>query len=128
MPWIQNVSMQDVRNAHHYDPGPRGVLIQIVDPDMSHPTAKYGFSEVYRFKFLDIEDESPLAISKEQAERLVRILKDALQKNQNVVVHCVAGICRSGAVVEVGIQLGFEDPKIYRQPNLRVKHLCMEKL
>jgi len=128
MPWIQNVSMQDVRNAYHFDPGTRSVLIQIVDPDMEHPTAKWDFSEVYRFKFLDIEEDSPLAITNEQAERLVRILKDALQKNQNVVVHCVAGICRSGAVVEVGIQLGFQDTETYRQPNLRVKHLCMEKL
>jgi predicted protein tyrosine phosphatase len=46
----------------------------------------------------------------------------------NVVVHCMAGICRSGAVVEVGVMMGFNDCEKYRQPNLRVKHKLMKQL
>ena len=43
-------------------------------------------------------------------------------------VHCTAGICRSGAVVEIGSMLGFIPVEKYRQPNLRVKHYMMDVL
>ena len=46
----------------------------------------------------------------------------------NVVVHCTAGICRSGAVVEVATMMGFADCDNFRQPNLRVKHKMMKVL
>jgi hypothetical protein len=46
----------------------------------------------------------------------------------NVVVHCHAGICRSGAVVEVASIMGFTPTDKYRQPNLRVKHKMMQVL
>ena len=46
----------------------------------------------------------------------------------NVVVHCHAGVCRSGAVAEVGITMGFEDTGVFRAPNLMVKHKLMKAL
>jgi hypothetical protein len=46
----------------------------------------------------------------------------------NVVVHCFAGICRSGAVTEVGVMMGFEDTGRFRAPNLLVKHRMMRAL
>jgi hypothetical protein len=46
----------------------------------------------------------------------------------DVVVHCVAGVCRSGAVAEVGVMLGFDDTEVFRSPNLLVKHKMMRKL
>jgi protein tyrosine phosphatase len=46
----------------------------------------------------------------------------------NVLVHCHAGICRSGAVVEVGTILGFTPTERFRLPNLRVKHKMMKAL
>jgi len=39
-----------------------------------------------------------------------------------------AGICRSGAVVEVATMMGFTASDRYRQPNLRVKHKMMKVL
>lgn len=36
MPFIENISLADVRDGYHYDAGPGGVLIQIVDPDVNH--------------------------------------------------------------------------------------------
>ena len=84
--------------------------------------------------FLDAEDsdvktygEEPL-ISDEQAAELVRLLQHALDNHMNVLVHCHAGICRSGAVVEVGTMMGFTATDRYRQPNLRVKHKMMKVL
>ena len=46
----------------------------------------------------------------------------------NVVVHCHAGVCRSGAVAEVGVMMGFADCERFRIPNLLVKHKMMRVL
>jgi hypothetical protein len=45
-----------------------------------------------------------------------------------VIVHCVAGVCRSGAVCEVGVIMGFDDTEVFRSPNLLVKHKMMKVL
>ena len=133
MPWIQNTSLADVRQGTHFLPGPNAMLIQIVDPCMEFPHPKYEFQEVHQFEFLDLErDDLPGAeefkITEAQASELVQLLQRALQQNMNVVVHCVAGVCRSGAVCEVGVMLGFRDPELYRSPNLLVKHRMMQAL
>ena len=65
-------------------------------------------------------------ISDEQAAELVRLLQHALDNSMNVMVHCHAGICRSGAVVEVASMMGFTPTERFRQPNLRVKHKMMK--
>lgn len=123
--WIQNVSMHAVAKGHHIQPGPNAMLIQIVDPDMNHPQPAYPFAEVHRFKFLDVEEDSEQSISTEQARQLVNCLQHAHDKRMNVIVHCVAGVCRSGAVAEVGVMLGFDDAEAFRAPNLLVKHKMM---
>lgn len=130
-PWIQNVSLADIRSGNHkYDNNT--ILIQIVDPAMEFPTPKYSFSNIYQFEFLDLEREATFAeefkISKEQADYLVDTLESALHHKINVVVHCVAGVCRSGAVAEVGVIMGFEDTGAYRSPNLLVKHSMLRVL
>jgi predicted protein tyrosine phosphatase len=133
MPWIQNVSLSDVRKGHHIRVGDNSMLIQIVDPDMEHPTPAHNFKEVHQFKFLDLEKSDDCIndkwkIQDEQAEQLVGLLQHALDKRMDVVVHCVAGVCRSGAVAEVGVMLGFDDAEAFRSPNLLVKHKMMQKL
>lgn len=140
-PWIQNVALSDVQRGYHPDPGFNSMLIQIVDPAMAFPVPRYQFREVHQFEFLDIEEDgltndgtggkvdmSEFCIRQEQADRLVELLQHALKEGMNVVVHCVAGVCRSGAVCEVGVMLGFRDTEIYRAPNLLVKKLMMRKL
>lgn len=130
MPFIQNVSLDAVRKGHHMAVNPKTILIQIVDTDMDFPKPLYNFAEVYQFKFLDVEDEEHYqgAITDQQASNLATILIEAYKSNKDVIVHCVAGICRSGAVVEVGTMLGFQDPEIYRCPNLLVKSKLMKQL
>jgi predicted protein tyrosine phosphatase len=44
------------------------------------------------------------------------------------VVHCAAGICRSGAVVEVAVMMGFVDTNMHRIPNSMVKYKLMQQL
>jgi len=117
------------------------MLIQIVDPDMEFPQPLKDFREVHQFKFLDIEkdgmtndgsgtmiDMSGFAVTQKDADTLVGLLQKALEKNTNVIVHCHAGICRSGAVAEIGVMLGFQDTEVFRSPNLLVKHKMMKTL
>ncbi len=132
-PWIQNVSLADIKQARHIDAGINSMLIQIVDPDTDFPVAAYKFKETHQFKFLDIEKNDHCIneqwrVSDEQAEQLVNLLQHALENRMNVVVHCHAGVCRSGAVAEIGVMLGFRDAEAFRSPNLLVKHKMMRVL
>jgi predicted protein tyrosine phosphatase len=141
MPWIQNVSLSDIKQGFHINPGANAMLIQICDYDMAHPKPLYEFKEVHQFTFLDVEqdgivhtgigktiDMSEFAVTDEQAQQLVTLLQHAMDNHMNVVVHCHAGVCRSGAVAEVGVMLGFDDAEAFRSPNLLVKHKMMKHL
>lgn len=132
MPWIQNVSMRNIRQGHHYDAGINSMLIQIVDPAFEFPTPAKQFKEVHQFEFLDAEREDKFPdeckVTDDQAAELVRLLQHALENRMNVIVHCHAGVCRSGAVCEVGVMMGFGDAEAFRAPNLLVKHRMMKKL
>lgn len=128
-PWIQNVALSDIKKGFHIDPGPNAMLIQIVDHDIDHPEPLYKFKESVQLKFLDVEDEHCKEhITDEQAQILVDALKRAKENHMNVIVHCVAGVCRSGAVCEVGVMMGFGDTEVFRSPNLLVKHKMMKIL
>lgn len=132
MPWIQNIPLRWVAEGHYPDPGANSMLIQIVDPAGTFPVPATQFAEVHQFEFLDLEDSDDFAeefkITDEQAAELVALLQHALDHGMNVIVHCVAGVCRSGAVCEVGTMMGFDDAGAYRAPNLLVKHLMMRSL
>lgn len=131
-PWIQNISLADIKRGFHFDAGPNSLLIQIVDPDMEFPEPKYKFKEVIQLKFLDVEHHDGIiyndAITDDDAKIISEALKMALDNCMNVIVHCHAGICRSGAVAEVGVMLGFQDTESFRVPNLLVKRKLMEQL
>jgi len=130
--WIQNVALSDITKGFHINPGDNAMLIQIVDPAMEFPTPLYKFKEVHQFEFLDLEVNDPwgeeFKVTDVQAKQLVDLLLKAYGQRMNVIVHCVAGVCRSGAVCEVGVMLGFEDTEVFRSPNLMVKHLMMKEL
>ena len=120
IPWIQNVAASQIEvGLHKFEEG-NTVLIQIMDPGQPFPSPCEEFVEVHQFSFHDVETEDSeeyTSITQEQADKIFAILEQTLEKGQNVVVHCYAGIYRSGAVVEVGTGLGFEDTGTYRCPN-----------
>jgi predicted protein tyrosine phosphatase len=99
---------------------------------MTFPAPMHQFKETHQFKFLDLEGPDAYGhefkVTDEQAESLVQLLQHALANRMNVVVHCVAGVCRSGAVCEVGVMMGFDDCEAFRSPNLLVKHKMMKYL
>lgn len=132
-PFIENVAAADIPKGFHHDAGTNSMLIQIMDPCSSWwPEPVHPFREVHRFEFLDIEDNDEgvdeFGITDADAEKLVHLLQHAFEHKMNVVVHCLAGVCRSGAVCEVGVMMGFIDTERYRAPNLRVKHKMMKIL
>lgn len=132
--WIENVSKQDVKLGFHMDAGKNSMLIRIQDPATEFGKIAHAdmFKEVHEFEFLDAEDEDGfedcVKVSDEQAAELVRLLQHALDNSMNVVVHCHAGICRSGAVVEIATMMGFTATERLRIPNMRVKHKMMKVL
>ena len=133
MPWIENVAATDISTGFHHAAGPNSMLISIVDPADWRPEAKHQFKERHNFEFLDVEEkdevlEEAMKCSHEQAAELVRLLQHALDNRMNVIVHCYAGIYRSGAVCEVGVMMGFDDTERFRKPNLLVKHRMMHVL
>ena len=130
--WIENVAWDDVKNGWHSDMGPNAMLIQIGDPASTFPEPFHEFKSVHQFEFLDLEVNDPwgeeFKITDMQASELVCLLQYALNHRMDVVVHCVAGVCRSGAVCEVGVMMGFDDTEVFRSPNLLVKHKMMDAL
>jgi len=128
MNFIENVSMENIKRACHFDPGPNSMLIQIVDPDHDFPEPLFKFKAVHKFKFWDEEEPGDCTISDGQALAIAQCLRQALAARMNVIVHCHAGLCRSGAVAECGIFIGFQDTEVKRIPNLLVKGKIMKAL
>lgn len=133
--WIENVPMIAIPCGNHFAAGKNSMLIQILDPCVSEwPKPKHQFKEIHQFEFLDVGDDDKegtygdFACTEEQGAQLVNLLKHALENRMQVVVHCHAGICRSGAVVEVAEMMGFTPVDRYRLPNARVKRLMMKEL
>jgi hypothetical protein len=134
--FIENCSKKDIIRGKHQDAGENSVLIQIKDPDWDYAVPYAKFKEVYQFSFADVkipcQEDSAHAITDEQARQIAGILEHAKANDMNVIVHCVVGRCRSGAVVEAGISIGFPDPYKKRNPNPLVlssikNHLTKEK-
>lgn len=132
MPFIENISKQDCVLGLHFDPTQvKTVCIQISDYEDDFCTPKYkdSFQAIYQFKFNDTEDVFDLnCITDLQAKQIAEILTDCLEQGVNVVVHCHAGICRSGAVVACAEAIGFDECERFKLPNALVKHKIMQAL
>lgn len=125
MPFVENISWDAVTNGFHRDPS-NAVLIQITDKDQSYPWPNHKFNYVFRFDFYDVETED--GITHQQAKELADIIRFVKSIGKDIIVHCHAGLCRSGAVAEVAVMYGFEDSSRPRLPNSRVKRLLMKEL
>ena len=130
MSFIVNIPMIAVMTGSHQH-SDNCVLISITDIDHKDVTPALLFKNIHRFKFMDVMKDSPTAhegITDQQATQIVDILKESLESGTDVVVHCHAGLCRSGAVAEVGVMMGFSDTCATRQPNSFVKWRLMKVL
>lgn len=121
MLFIQNISKKRVICGDHMSPAKMDCdLIQITGAATfpPKPGMEYFFKRIAHFDFEDSTDIEDGAINEEQAQAIVKFLKEAKELNHNVVVHCFAGIRRSGAVVEFAVKnLGFQAYPEKREPN-----------
>jgi hypothetical protein len=62
MPWIQNISLEDINLGRHIEPGANAMLIQIMDPpgDFPDPLPTFKFKETHQFQFFDVEETDPV--------------------------------------------------------------------
>lgn len=122
--FIQNVAYVDIPKGN-FKQSKDMMLISICDSDsmFHHPKTSFPFRIRHDIEFNDVEDpKEPSACTQHQANDLVRWLQEAKDLKLDVIVHCTAGLCRSGAVVEVGVGfMGFEDTGTVRIPNQLVK-------
>ena len=132
MPSIINVPQSWVDSEYeNFHPGSNAVLISIRTPGYSQPRPKHKYVSEHYFELYDSEWFSevgnPGYINEDIAKELTDILKVALDNDNDVVVHCAAGVSRSGAVCEVGEMMGFDVfGGRHRQPNVVIKKLMME--
>lgn len=129
----ENVSRFDVMQGNHISVQCSSTyLIQISDTGSLQTDVKYEdfFKDKLCLNFNDVEDEFDISsITDYQAQQIADFILKAKTDNADIVVHCLAGICRSGAVVEAAMSVGYTDA-VNRQriPNALVKRKVMQCL
>jgi predicted protein tyrosine phosphatase len=140
--------------AEKYDPEPGTVCISITEPlfprgmrTCGPAKLRSGFEDVLRLEFQDYDPiklipdstlinpqhkfpDDAVVMSEEQAAELAAYLLK--HRGKNILVHCAAGISRSGAVAEVVLQAfpEYEDAgdPTRRWPNNHVRTLLKRAL
>lgn len=132
-PWIKNVCMAEAEAYSRLD----AVCISIVGSSTNRPVLS-GFLEVLSLRFDDVDPArfSRLEVGQYRffsVDDAIAIKKFAdRHRGDNIVVHCHAGISRSGAVVEALLQYMPEyvdgSGRNSRMPNSFVKMLLKRVL
>jgi predicted protein tyrosine phosphatase len=114
MPTVNFVSRQI---AEAFMPGTGGFrhLISIADPDVS-PELRPGWQGVLPLRFHDLNakesyaSKRPYAVYPDESacQQIIAFACDCLDRGENVLVHCEAGVSRSAAAALALEALGFE--------------------
>lgn len=83
-------------------------LISITDFNGSDVDVEYRFDRILFMKFNDTLKPNDGGITPDQAREIAEFIKEAREKQKNVWANCHAGICRSGAIVSLLVDLGWE--------------------
>jgi predicted protein tyrosine phosphatase len=111
MPYITNVPRNAVTSPLPPIPNStrQRALISISDFADDSPDIEGTWTNVLPLHFDDTEDpSSPRGCRPYHATRIAQFLLRAKEQNLDVVVHCMMGMYRSGAVVAVAGELGFD--------------------
>lgn len=135
MPWIKNVPEDFVKTSF---PEVNEVCISITQPERSEPKpALKGYVDTLRLEFSDTD---PSIVYNTKDKRVMRPFTrwqaDAIVKfvnryrGLNIVVHCAAGISRSGAIVVALLEAmpEYEDKGWDRFPNKHVLSVMIDAL
>lgn len=138
MAWIAN---RDERWVERYTPEPNTVCVSITDPYRRVAKLPDGFEDVLRLRFYDLEHAEvsymnggrEILCDREDAAKIAEFARK--HRGKNFLVHCAAGISRSGAVVEALLETfpEYEDRGGHghgwpRWPNGLVKTLVLRAL
>jgi predicted protein tyrosine phosphatase len=104
------------------------VLISITEPERKAKVPK-GYLDLLRLQFQDYDPisraypKNAVLFSPSHAARISRFARK--HRGKNILVHCAAGISRSGAVVEALLEAfpEYKDAGWQRYPNTHVKTL-----
>jgi predicted protein tyrosine phosphatase len=114
--WLISIANKDALNANPKKPFGRVLFLNFNDVDLT--TGAKGETEKSKEVLGSLG-----AITDAQADQIAEFICDAREAKANVIVNCHAGICRSGAVVRVLGELGWEIRDNYspkRMPNMLV--------
>ena len=90
----------------------RDWLISITDRHGEDANVWFPFERILYMKFDDVSDQrNRNSIDGQQSLEIANFIAEARCQQKNVWANCHAGICRSGAVVSLMIDLGWEDAK-----------------
>lgn len=130
MPWIMNRGEGAVEQM---EPEPETVCVSITEPGRKAKLPR--FDDLLRLEFQDYDGErkhpeDAVLFSPQRAARTARFLRKHRDAGRNIVVHCAAGISRSGAIVEAALEAfrEYEDRGWPRFPNGHVKRLMKRAL
>lgn len=126
-----NFSRIQIETGLPIEIGQKDWLISISDANGMLPFVPDRFGEL-QFYFFDDQDEPdmPGVISPLDAMAMAGFIRAARINKANVWVHCTAGMCRSGAVVEVLKLLGWrimDDFSPQRVPNVLVFNMLRKE-
>lgn len=127
-----NMSAADVQ---HFEPPPNSWIISILNPNGFVPPINLGeefggYKGLLQVVFHDISEPQPgfRAISDEDASCIADFVDRAKEQDKNLYVHCTAGQCRSAAIVEVLLALGWEIDKNCHCPARKPNTLVYDKV
>lgn len=148
MPWVMNVGEGA---AERFEPDGNTVCISITEPGRKAKLPS--FVDLIREQFQDYDPvgkppHSPsgmyelhepqakkippnaLLIGPSQAARIARFARKHRDAGRNILVHCAAGVSRSGAIADALLQAfpGYEDRGWPRFPNGHVRSLMKRAL
>lgn len=120
MPWIANVGEGA---AEKWVPDEHTVCISISEPGRKVRLPR--FADLIREHFQDYDSEWPegaALFTSTHAARIARFARKHRDAGKNILVHCAAGVSRSGAVAEALLAAfpEYEDKGWPRHPNGRV--------
>ena len=135
---IANTSMIEFNSFSDFNPD---FVIRILDASANENFEWLNFEECQynakelRLRFDDVcSENNPFACNEDQASAIFDVLNEAIQEGKSVLVHCVMGKCRSGAVTHAGIAIAksYGVPYFAQDngaiPNSFVKSLILRRL
>ena len=103
-------------------------LISITDFNGTDVAVEFRFDRILFLKFNDTCEIGKGEMSNDQAAEVAQFIKDAKALQKNVWVNCHAGICRSGAIASLLIDLGWEYADSSESPGRIPNHLVYDKV